>query len=386
MKTRQAPLKTSPLMEDVARTRTPLKVDREAGVIHHVKILGWDSINRRRYSPEAARKAVSEGLYEGAKSFWDHPTKENAHLSRSTDDALGVFRNVVWEPGGVYGDLHYFRADERTMRLCEDCERGMGFFGMSHHIGPGDYLSEMDSAGLMTITEIRSVKSVDCVTDSATVANLWEGRQPAVTRIKVKDLFESLSLDKRVPRPVRFRLNTLLEGDGMGGPEMDADVAAPPAMEDPAADMDHNAILQSGFKAAITKLLDEDMDDKALMKRVQELLKAKSGLLGKPADAPADDSADEPLDEECDDDKAMKESITRLTRTNEALTWLIEGGVNKPLPAHQLNALCLMESEQDRRAIVHDHKINNQANTPRSQGRQPPPATDAKPQQWVHAN
>ncbi len=57
-------------------------------------------------------------------------------------------------------------------RICEDAERGMGVFGASHNAdGTGD-----NQDGAFVVSAITEVRSIDIVTDPATVRNLWESR------------------------------------------------------------------------------------------------------------------------------------------------------------------------------------------------------------------
>ncbi len=154
---------------------SPLRVDREAGVIYRVKILGWDSVNGRKYLPEAGKMALP--LYEGAKCYCDHPAKATA--SRASHDALGMWRKPVYEADGLYADLHYLRSHPMAERVVEDAERGMGVFGMSHN-ADGDVERE---GGVDVVKRITEVRSVDLVTDPATVSTLWEGRK---VKVKVK--------------------------------------------------------------------------------------------------------------------------------------------------------------------------------------------------------
>jgi hypothetical protein len=173
------------LREDVTRVPGPLQVDRDKGIIYSVKILGWESDNGRRYLPEAGQKAVP--LYEGSKVFLDHPEKRQA--TRDDDDAFGRLHNVHWEEDGVYGDLHFFKSHPMAARVCEDVERGLGVFGMSHNAqGEGETVD-----GVFVIQRIVEVRSVDLVSEPATVKNLWESKM-ASRRERIRAILESRHL------------------------------------------------------------------------------------------------------------------------------------------------------------------------------------------------
>ena len=93
------------LQEFVDSRGVNIRIDRAAGVIRGVKLLGFESRNGRRYLPEALAQAV--GLYEGAKVNVNHP-KGNPLAARDYQDRLGRIRNVAVRPGeGVFGDLHF---------------------------------------------------------------------------------------------------------------------------------------------------------------------------------------------------------------------------------------------------------------------------------------
>lgn len=148
-----------------------LRVDREAGVIRGVRILGTVSRNRRRYLPEAIRKAKS--LYEGAKVYFDHPSRERIGTVRAIEEQAGWLQSVtVASDGGLTGDFHYFKTDPKCAKIAEAAERRPEQFGFSHNI---EGVTEHRS-GETIVTEIEVVHSVDLVTDPATTNSLFEGR------------------------------------------------------------------------------------------------------------------------------------------------------------------------------------------------------------------
>ena len=84
------------LQEYVDSGSQRLRVDREAGVIRGVKLLGLASRNGRRYREEALSAAAS--LYEGAKVNINHP-KGHPLSPRDYQDRLGVVRGVHFRAG-----------------------------------------------------------------------------------------------------------------------------------------------------------------------------------------------------------------------------------------------------------------------------------------------
>ncbi|HEY2838457.1 MAG TPA: hypothetical protein VGJ26_04885, partial [Pirellulales bacterium] len=80
------------LQEFITSRGVSLRVDRAAGVIRGVKILGLESQNGRSYLPEAL--AAAAPLYEGAKVNVNHP-KSFPAAPRDYQDRLGAIHNVA---------------------------------------------------------------------------------------------------------------------------------------------------------------------------------------------------------------------------------------------------------------------------------------------------
>jgi hypothetical protein len=198
------------------------KVDREKGIIHRVKILGFDSVNGRRYTPEAMQRAIP--LYEKIKVNIDHPGVSgrgirSPHGPRSSYDRLGKFSNIEFVSGeGLFGDLRILKAHSMTPVVFEAAEDMPDAFGMSHNAeGDGH-----DEGGTFVVEEIVEVRSVDLVADAATNNTLYESRDaigdwimkiPAKYRTKFK---KWLAEDKRA------KLKKLLAEMG-GGDVLEAD-------------------------------------------------------------------------------------------------------------------------------------------------------------------
>ncbi len=81
------------------------KVDRAAGVIRDVKLIGFKSKNNRSYPPGVLRDSVH--VYEGAKVNLDHPERDAAQ-PRKYSERFGVIRSARFVEGqGVFGDFHF---------------------------------------------------------------------------------------------------------------------------------------------------------------------------------------------------------------------------------------------------------------------------------------
>ena len=151
-----------------------VRVDRSAGVIRGVKILGLRSRNGREYLPEALGRAAA--LYEGAKVNVNHP-KGSAQAPRDYQDRIGIVRGVEVRPGeGLFGDLHFNPKHALAEQLIWDAEHAPENVGFSHNVQART--SRRDD--LLVVEEITRVQSVDLVADPATTRGLYEGQGSGV--------------------------------------------------------------------------------------------------------------------------------------------------------------------------------------------------------------
>jgi hypothetical protein len=117
----QAPPGQERLLEYTTSRGATLRVNREAGVISGVKILGLRSRNPREYDRAAVEQA--RGLYEGIMVNVDHVEGKQ---QRSYGDRIGKLSGVQMREDGLYGDLlinqkhalaeQLHRQDETTRR------------------------------------------------------------------------------------------------------------------------------------------------------------------------------------------------------------------------------------------------------------------------------
>jgi hypothetical protein len=145
-----------------------LRIDRDAGLLRGVKLLGLTSKNGREY-PEATL-ARAAALYDGAKVNVNHP-KGHPLAPRDYQDRLGTIRNVVARPGeGLFGDLQYNPKHVLAEQLIWDAEHAPENVGFSHNVQ-----ARTAKRGDQTIVEeILAVQSVDLVADPATTRGLFE--------------------------------------------------------------------------------------------------------------------------------------------------------------------------------------------------------------------
>lgn len=146
-----------------------LRVDREAGVIHGVKILGSTSKNHRTYPHETLERAKE--LYEGIKVNVNHP-KGSPTAPRDYQDRLGTLRHVVFRRNeGLFGDLFYNPKHPLAEQLIWDADHAPENVGLSHNVQARTRVEN----GQVVVEEIVQVQGVDLVADPATTKGLFEG-------------------------------------------------------------------------------------------------------------------------------------------------------------------------------------------------------------------
>jgi hypothetical protein len=157
---------TTPLLE-ITFSDTP-QVDREAGVIRGVKILGRTSRNHRVYTDAALNQAAY--LYEGLAVNLDHPVPSQAGAGRAVAEGFGWLTSVGVREAGVFGDLHYLRSHPQAEMIAEAAERNPRRFGLSHNaVGQVRHRD-----GQCIVEAIDKVHSVDIVQNPATSSGLFE--------------------------------------------------------------------------------------------------------------------------------------------------------------------------------------------------------------------
>jgi len=187
-----------------------LRIDRVAGVIHGVKILGLQSRNGRTYLPEALQAAVD--LYENAKVNVNHP-KGGPVSPRDYQDRLGSIQRVAFREDGLYGDLHFNPRHALAEQLLWDAEHAPQNVGFSHNVE-----ARLARRGDQSVVEaITRVQSVDLVADPATTRGLFESAHKPVVdaltlaelRLHRPDLVEALLADQRDALAQRTARETL---------------------------------------------------------------------------------------------------------------------------------------------------------------------------------
>jgi len=188
------------LREDVCCEGLKLNVDRKAGIIRGVKVLGSYSPNEggREYSSECRRGAIA--LLEGKKVNVNHVTPGSR---RDYRDRNGFLCNIHEEQDGLYGDHRYNPHNALTPQLLWDAENAPGNVGFSIDARGR---KRMKPDGSTLIEGLELVRSVDLVADPATTAGLFESLDPEDTTADLSEgeLAKRLDLEEQESR--RWRL------------------------------------------------------------------------------------------------------------------------------------------------------------------------------------
>jgi len=179
---------TEILYETAITTGDAVRIDREAGVIFGVKIIGCESRNGRHYPNDTLRHAIP--LYENSKVNLDHPDGD-PQKPRSYHARFGMIRNVhLRENEGLYADFWFNPKHLIAEQLLWDAEHSPDNVGFSHNV-EAVVQRQREPA---VVEKIVAVRSVDLVADPATTQGLFESQSydcgSVVTLEQVERLIE----------------------------------------------------------------------------------------------------------------------------------------------------------------------------------------------------
>ena len=265
-------------LTEITHSMTP-RVDREAGVIHGVKVLGKESKNGRTYSQRALKEAAK--LYDRRDVNLNHPPRDKAGSERPVEAMFGWLESVEVRDDGVYADLHYATSHPMAPAIVEIAQKNPMRLGLSHN-AEGTVVKR---DGKAVVESIESVRSVDLVQTPATVSGLFEAtdarRHPSKT---CRQILEDYTGSALPPVPG-------MEDDSE--PPMETEPGEP--AEDP----------QREAKAALTQVFSAALmaggDLKSILSQVVALATA---MMSKMPDeeTPAEDSEEQPADEMPEDE------------------------------------------------------------------------------------
>lgn len=283
-----------------------VQIDREAGVIRNVRILGNRSRNGYRYNDAAMDQA--RGLYEGMVVNLDH---QFAKGDRRIADGFGALRDIHRDGEGIRGDLHYLTKHPLAEAVVERAERFPETFGLSH-----DAEGQRERIGNETVvTSVDRVRSVDVVSNPATNTSLFESERNVMHR-KLSEIIQAGADVAGV---------SLLEEYAERMPEM-----AEMPVEMPMAEMDAEPSAEQQVSAAFQAILvgiinDESLDMQAKLKKLKEILKAQdqavktvsSGTPGASADVGEAEGGDTPA-ESSEAMESLRSEVNELRRLMES--------------------------------------------------------------------
>lgn len=310
--------------------QTGLQVDRKTSTIQNVKVLGFISANHRRYTPEAVAQAAP--MYENIKVNIDHPESASNDV-RSLKDRFGKLTDIKMSDSGLWGNLIFNPNHPMAEAVLWWAENQPDCLGLSHMaIGQGDD----DEDGVFVVSKILDVRSVDLVSDPATVNGLFEA--------KGKKCMDDAVMSN------------------------DEEAAVPDAPAD-----DYETHL-GHMVAAILK--DDGMDVAAKRKKIMKALKLMDD--GEPE--ASDDNMDE--DDDGGDDPGMEESVRHLANSTDKYVKVLVKSFESVQLENKARKLCdaskvaatdvFVESlvragEKGMRALIEDRKAV--VNKPKSSAR-----------------
>ena len=325
-------------------------IDKEAGIIYGVRVIGTTSRNRRDYPADVLK--ANRGKYEESRVYIDHNRKS---AERSLKDKWGQLREIrVGADGGLEADLHYNRHHPMTAQLLEDAERFPKSFGLSH-TASGD---EEKRGGRNVVTSIDEVFSVDLVSTPATTNGLFESEGAMST---VGKLLEQNAAKIKFAKVLLEGLKLFKEEgeDGMMDP-----MAAPAEVPEGGGSAEEQ--VDAAFKAAVMAILDDDsLDAAGRMAKIKAILqaqeKAEAALSGEAPGSGSEESAagsgggeeEPPMSEAL---KTLQAQVANLTeentrmKTRDACTKLLVESGREPIEVRVTTLAAVAEA--NRKALV----------------------------------
>lgn len=238
-----------------AQEFSPGRVDREGKVIYDVAVLSENSKNKgskgrkRRYSQNARTEAL--GYFDGAPVFLGHKKEKEA------DNLVGELRNLsLAADGKVRGDLHI---TEKHSYILDTADRFPKQIGMSI-MATGKIKETFSEEIIEGFAEGRR-RSVDIVTDPATVKNLFESKENDVELEELKKEVEALKKENENLKPLKEE-NEKLKA------EIEKSQQSPPPQDPPQGDQEKT--LQEQVVSLENKLLEQNKKYEALAEEKKE--------------------------------------------------------------------------------------------------------------------
>lgn len=174
-----------------------LRIDREKGIIHGVKVLGHTSRNGRVYEEAALRDCAR--LYEGVPVHFGHLTKDYG-------DRCGSLHNCRPTAKAVYGDWHLNKGHRLYEQVMHDAEFNPRNLQLSHEVSRENAEVNL-SESVERVQRVHKVNSVAVVTDGATNESLTEEKVMNLDDLKKnhQPLLEAYASE--ITKPVKEELD-----------------------------------------------------------------------------------------------------------------------------------------------------------------------------------
>jgi len=179
-------------------------IDGDNHIIRGVCLFGTrESANNRVYQDKAIESIAR--LAEGAKCYANHITKDEVKSRsgvRDIRDWVGIYEGVAKNKDAIFGNL---KVRESYWDLMKD-------IAVMQPSGTGMSIDARvkvfsDSAGKESVVDVDALRSIDCVSQGATVSNLWESLSDKIEENwydqellerKVKDGFKIVMLEEGI--------------------------------------------------------------------------------------------------------------------------------------------------------------------------------------------
>lgn len=152
--------------EELTEAFTEAKYDEDDNLIRNVCLLSSISKNNRKYLDEALNNVVS--LADGVKIFCDHPKRGEA--VRSVKDVIGAIESPHRTDGKIYGNLRVLSSHKNWIFAL--AKETPNLVGMSI-VARGRISPERDSEGREQVESVKSLSSIDLVSEPATTSGLY---------------------------------------------------------------------------------------------------------------------------------------------------------------------------------------------------------------------
>jgi len=143
-------------------SKADVRIDRNAGMLIGVRVMGIRSAHGYDYSIPAQREVV--GRYEQMPVGLDH---DYAGGPMTVESAWGTLCNPRIDERGTVADLRYLKSHVRTEQVLEDAERDVGLFSLS---AVTTRVIEQPKGTVKSFSPVR----VDLVVRGATTKRLFE--------------------------------------------------------------------------------------------------------------------------------------------------------------------------------------------------------------------